>query len=174
MDELHQKKLMRFFVFARLSSEIGVTDRFRVTKTNIFDGSFYHNRTNRFAASPAVRFEYDRMCRVVLVRSPPLQKSRHGNNSCDPEESTRLEDIQYIARTIPHTGTWPGPSTGPRSAEALTCRPPPRTGCCILRQEQQPPAHTAIRTSSVRNSPASKHGALKICSYGDIPRFLPR
>ena len=105
---------------------------------------------------------------------PPLQKSRHGNNSCDPEESTRLEDIQYIARTIPHTGTWPGPSTGPRSAEALTCRPPPRTGCCILRQEQQPPAHTAIRTSSVRNSPASKHGALKICSYGDIPRFLPR
>lgn len=73
MDELHQKKLMRFFVFARLSSEIGVTDRFRVTKTNIFDGSFYHNRTNRFAASPAVRFEYDRMCRVVLVRSPPYR-----------------------------------------------------------------------------------------------------
>lgn len=36
------------------------------------------------------------MREVVLVTSS-LQKSRPGNNNCDPEGSSRLEDIQGIA-----------------------------------------------------------------------------
>lgn len=152
------KILMGLFVFARLRSTIGVTDRLSVTKANVSNGLFYNNRTNRFIASHAVRFEYGRTCGVVLVRSLGgmiLQTSRPGSNSCDPEGPVRLENTQYTRRTILHIETWPGPSTGPRSAKALTCRPPPRTGCCILLQEQQPPAHTTTGTSPVRKSPAA-------------------
>ena len=63
------KILMGLFVFARLRSAIGVTDRLGVTKTNVSHGLFYNNRANRFTGSHAVRFEYDRTCGVVLVRS---------------------------------------------------------------------------------------------------------